>query len=418
MSRSDGARGPQRALVVGAGIVGLSCAWSLQEHGVAVEVLDRARPGGAASWGNAGFVAPALTVPLPEPALLRYGLRAVLDPRSPVRLPPRADGALARFLVRMVSNCTGPRWSRAMEAYRMLNTRIFSSFDAQRDGGVTVPTREADVLAAFAEPHQAGGLLRELAGVAGSGQPVRLQLETGSRARELEPRLSGKAKLAVRIIGQRYLDPVAYVAALADSVRVRGGEITGDTRVTSVRRHGRKVLASCADGEREADVVVVANGAWLPALAHPHGVRMPQYGGRGYSFTVPATEPLRGPLYLPAARAALAPRSDRIRVAGVMEFQRPDAPLARSRITATVRGIRPLLDGVGWHDVRDEWVGARPLTADGLPLVGASATEGVFVAAGHGMWGVTLGPLTGRLLADQIVTGARPPELTALDPLR
>src|SRR3954453_10209059 len=82
---------PRQVAVLGAGMVGLSCAWFLQEAGVQVTVYERDRVAAGASWGNAGWPTPALTAPLPEPAVLRYALRAVLSPRSPVYLPLRAD---------------------------------------------------------------------------------------------------------------------------------------------------------------------------------------------------------------------------------------------------------------------------------------------------------------------------------------
>src|SRR3954462_1501917 len=95
---------PQNVAVIGAGMVGLSTAWFLQEAGVQVTVYDRDRVAAGASWGNAGWLTPALTAPLPEPSVLRYGLRAVLSPRSPVYLPLRADASLLRFLTRFVAH--------------------------------------------------------------------------------------------------------------------------------------------------------------------------------------------------------------------------------------------------------------------------------------------------------------------------
>jgi D-amino-acid dehydrogenase len=101
-----------------------------------------------------------------------------------------------------------------------------------------------------------------------------------------------------------------------------------------------------------------------------------------------------------------------------MEFRSPDAPIVASRVDALVRSVKPLLRGVDWNAVSDVWVGPRPVTADGLPLVGATNVPGVFVAGGHGMWGITLGPITGKLLAEQIVTGVAPDALSAFAPLR
>ncbi len=407
-----------RVVIVGAGMVGLSCAWSLQEHGVEVEVVDRRHAGAGSSWGNAGFVSPALTVPLPEPSILRYGLRALLDPRSPVCVPMPASTDVLRFLAGTARHCTRARWQRSVSVYRSLNEQVFAAFERQREGGVQAATVEADVLAGFRRAPEATGLLAELQGVLEAGQSIDVDILTGEQARQLEPHLAEAIGLAVRIRGQRYLAPAAYVAALAEHVRQRGGAMTDATAVTDVRRRGNRIVVHSPQGELEADVVVLANGAWLSGLARPHGVRIQVQAGRGYSFSVPCDSPLRGPVYLPSARVAVAPDGGRARVAGIMEFTEADAAPGRARIASMVRAVRPLLTGIDLDDRDDEWVGARPLTTDGVPLVGPTRTPGVYVAGGHGMWGVTLGPLTGRLLAEQIVSGRTPPALAPLDPLR
>lgn len=101
-----------------------------------------------------------------------------------------------------------------------------------------------------------------------------------------------------------------------------------------------------------------------------------------------------------------------------MEFRRPDDPADPRRIRAIVEAVRPFLREVDLDDRRDEWVGSRPCTADGLPLVGPTSSRRVFAAGGHGMWGIVLGPLTCRLLAEAIATGRVPTALAPLDPLR
>jgi D-amino-acid dehydrogenase len=399
-------------------MVGLSCAWSLQEHGIEVCVADRAKEGAGASWGNAGYVSPALSVPLPEPSILRYGVRAVLSPGSPVRLRARPDPQLARFMAGLVRHCTTRAWREAMSAYLPLNEQVFDAYDRQRDGGVAAAVERADVLTCFAGPRYAGGLQHELAAIVSSGQPVHAELLTGDEAREHEPHLSERVTMAVKITGQRYLTPWAYVSALAESVRARGGKIAENTMVTSVQRRGGAVAARTPAGDLEADAVILANGAWLSSLALDHGVRVPVYAGRGYSFTVPCSEPMRSPLHFPSARVATAPLGGRVRVTGIMEFGSPDAPPIAERFRTIIRGARPLVDGVDWSGQADHWVGPRPLSTDGMPLVGETRTPGVFVAGGHGMWGVTLGPVTGHLLAERIATGKTPPELRPLDPSR
>ena len=172
------------------------------------------------------------------------------------------------------------------------------------------------------------------------------------------------------------------------------------------------------DGGDRFDAVVLATGSWLSQLARGFGVRTLVQAGRGYSFSVDVETMPHGPVYFAAQRVACTPLGDRLRVAGMMEFRGPDAPLDARRISAIVEAARPLLRGVNLDERHDEWVGARPCTPDGLPLIGRTRSPRVFVAGGHGMWGITLGPVTGRLLAQGVATGAMPPELAPFDPLR
>src|SRR3954452_24326206 len=152
-----------RVAVIGAGMVGLSTAWFLQEAGAQVTVHERDRVGAGASWGNAGWLTPALTAPLPEPAVLRYGLRAVLSPTSPVYLPLRADRALLRFLTGFAAHSTAARWRRGMAAFAPLNERALEAYDVLAAGGVAARTDSAKpFLACFRRERDASSLLQEL----------------------------------------------------------------------------------------------------------------------------------------------------------------------------------------------------------------------------------------------------------------
>jgi D-amino-acid dehydrogenase len=223
---------------------------------------------------------------------------------------------------------------------------------------------------------------------------------------------------AVQVYGQRYLDPPEYVRSLALAVRARGGGIIEAAGVTDLRDTRDGAVVTTEAGEQRHDAVVVATGARLGALARRFGVRQPIQAGRGYSFSVPVARMPAGPLYFPEQRVACTPLGGRLRIAGMMEFRRPDAPPDVRRIAAISDGVRPFLSGVDLDDRQDEWVGSRPCTGDGLPLLGGTTSPRVFVAGGHGMWGMTLGPVTGRLMAQTVLTGEAPRELRPFDPLR
>lgn len=409
----------QRVGVVGAGMVGLATAWFLQERGVDVEVLERRHVGAGSSWGNAGWLTPALVTPLPEPAVLRYGVRAVLDPASPVYVPPRVQPRLWRFLATFARHCTASRWQRGVEAYHDVVRQALAAFDQLAADGVDATTRPAEpLLACFATTAARDGLLDELAELDALGQKVAHDVLTPAQARERVPVLTDHVVSAVALHDQRFLDPPRYVAALADAVRACGGTVTEGAPVVDIRDDGPHVVVATRDDVRRYDAVVVATGAWLPELAARFGVRVPVQAGRGYSFTVPADPMPVSPVYLPAQRVACTPLGERLRIAGMMEFRGPDEPLDGRRIRAIVDAVRPFLRGVDLEDRRDEWVGSRPCTPDGLPLIGATSSPRVFAAGGHGMWGIVLGPVTGRLVAHAVVTGEEPPELRAFRPGR
>jgi D-amino-acid dehydrogenase len=401
-------------------MVGLATAWFLQESGVRVTVYERDRVAAGASWGNAGWLTPSRAAPLPEPAILRYGLKAVLDASSPVYLPLRADVGLLRFLASFARHSTSRQWRRGMAAYVPLNERALGAFDALAIGGVAAETRPSEpFLAVYRSEGEREGLLAELRAIQQAGQhDMRFGRLTGEEARALEPVLTGEAGSAVQVHGQRYLNPPEYVRSLAAAVRAQGGGIAEGSGVRELRDTGDGVVVTTEAGERRHDAVVIATGVWLGALARRFGVRHPVQAGRGYSFSVPVERMPAGPLYFPSQRVACTPLGDRLRVAGMMEFRRPGEPLDPRRVTAIVEAVRPFVSGVDLDDRRDEWVGSRPCTGDGLPLLGRTASPHVFVAGGHGMWGMVQGPVTGMLMAQTVLEGEAPAELRPFDPLR
>lgn len=411
--RIDG--GPRSAIVVGAGIVGLSTAWFLQERGVEVTVLDRTGVAAGASWGNAGWVAPTLTIPLNEPAIVRYGLRSLASRTAPLHIPLPGDPGLWSFLGRFAANCRWTTWTRAVRANLPLNAECLEAYDVLTGNGVDVPTTDGPITAVFRSPRQAENMLAELRRLEVAGQQISVTGLSGEALREQVPLASTAITTGLNIEGQRFIDPGRFVYGLARAVSARGGTIR-TAEVTDVRPTTDGVTASVRGEVITADAAVIATGAWLPRLAG-RWVRTRVQAGRGYSFTVPVDRPVPAPIYLPDARVACTPYQGGLRVAGTMEFRRPDDPVHPARVDAIIASTSPLLEGVRWAERTDVWVGPRPVTTDGRPLIGEVA-EGVYVAGGHGMWGLAHGPATGRLLAEQITTGKRPAELLDFDPTR
>jgi D-amino-acid dehydrogenase len=282
---------------------------------------------------------------------------------------------------------------------------------------VDAPITDAPITALFRTSAEAEHLLEQLQRLQDAGQPSSTTELSAAEVREQVPLASSAVTVGVRINGQQFVDPGRFVQALGRSVVERGAAL--DTmNVADVRTVGDGVAVHPHSGPAlTADVAVIATGAWLPGLVK-RWVRVPVQAGRGYSFTVPVERPVFGPIYLPDVRVACTPLNGKLRVTSMMELRRPEAPPSAAVVDAIVDSAGPFLDGVRWAERDETWVGPRPLSPDGRPLVGPVLQDRVFVAGGHGMWGMKQGPATGRLLAEQITTGKQPPGLLEFDPLR
>lgn len=410
--------------VVGSGVVGLACAWELHRAGAEVTVLERGAVGGGASLGNTGWVVPSMTSPLPAPGMVREGVRQLLTRGDAFVLRPSLDPDFVRWLWRFWRSSTPTRFDAGIEALLALNRRTLELFDAYRAAGIDFEMVESGLLV-LARTH--AGLehyrhvfdrLRAL-GYEG-GEPVELD---GAALAELEPaidRTSVVAGLHARV--DRYVRPETLTRALAQRLREEGVEVVERFDVTGLRPAGAGWAIATVTGERRADKVVVAAGLAAAALVRPLGIRLDMQPARGYSVTVPGVgTPPRHALYLAEAKIGLSPYADGVRVAGVFELgaSRAIAPAdAGERLLAAAR---PYLDG--WRPEATgplaAWAGLRPATADGLPLIGAiPGRDGLFVATGHGMLGVTLAPATAAALAPLVLEGRRDPVLAAFAPGR
>ncbi|MHB1171028.1 MAG: NAD(P)/FAD-dependent oxidoreductase [Lacisediminihabitans sp.] len=411
---------PNHVALVGAGMVGLATAWFLQERGVRVTIVDRVGVAAGSSWGNAGWLAPALTLPLPEPAVLRYGIRAVVSPSSPVYVPLTTNLPLLRFLVGFARHCTPGKWRSAMGVFAQVNRLGLDAFAELEAGGVAERTTLAEpFLTGFVSERDRNGLLEEFRMVTAAGGEVDHGLLTGDELRAIEPTLSDKVIAGVSMSGQRFINPPIFVNSLADAVRSRGAEIITGFDASELHDTATGIEIVSRVGETvAADQAVLANGTWLGMLARPYGVRRLVQAGRGYSFSIRPDVVPTHPIYFPAQRVACTPLGDRLRVGGMMEFRPADAPMDPRRIRTIVEAARPMFTGVDWDAREDEWVGSRPCTTDGLPLIGATRSPRVYVAGGHGMWGIALGPLTGKLLADSMTGHGTDGLMRHFDPLR
>jgi D-amino-acid dehydrogenase len=232
--------------------------------------------------------------------------------------------------------------------------------------------------------------------------------------RREEPALNESVVAGFLLPEDSHVDPAALAAALRVAVEKAGGTVVEEAGQGDLLRSHDSVVGirTAAAGEFHADEVVVAAGAGSARHLRELGIRVPMVSGKGYSFMVrPELVPRRA-LHLEEAHVACTPMQGGLRVAGTMELSQKRGINSR-RVDAIAQAASRYIDGVSWGDRTDVWGGPRPVTSDGLPLIGRPAgVRGCVVATGHGMYGVTLAPTTGRLVAGIVAGGSASPSIS------
>ncbi len=382
-------------LVIGAGIVGLCCAHYLRDRGLTVTVVDRGAVGDpeAASSGNTGFVAHG-SGPLGGKHPLLSGLRSSLRPDGHLAIPMWPDRDARAWL-------SGYRraddTSAALVALKSLSLNLLGDLS---DGGPTV-TRSGLVVA-FRSDGGFRAAARAVPIAAERGVPVRVL--SRDELASMEPGVELAIAGALYQDGAAFLHLPDFLNDLAGRLTARGVTIMTGTEVTALSATGSRVTAVQTNrGELRPTEVVIAAGAWAPALGRMLAIDIPVYPVKGYAITMPSPGGApRGPMFLREGTVAVRPLGDRIRFAGSLVMSgRPG--ISRRRIRAMLATVRAHLPAMRIAPEPHVWSGLRPSSPDSLPLIGRPAGfTNVSLACGHGHVGMGLAPGTGLLVAQSI----------------
>lgn len=403
-----------KVLVLGGGVIGVTCAWYLRQDGHDVTVLDRnEEPARETSYANGGQVSWSAASPWAAPDVPRLALKWLFRPHSPLALRPRLDPAMWAWLLRMAGNLRMVRYARNKE--RLLRLGRYShdrltelqqatciDFDARRRG-VLVLHRDARELEHAARDYP---LLDQL-GIAYRPYDRAACLRQEPALAHVQEKIAG----GVYFPGDESGDCRKFTLGLAARAAQQGVQFRGSVTVERfVADAGQIECVITSAGDMRADAYVLACGSYSPLLLRPLGVRLPVYPVKGYSITVPVTNDAAAPqgtLTDEAHKTVITRLGDRLRAAGTAELAGYDLTLRPSRVATLQHVVRDLFPRAGDIDRAEPWTGLRPMTPDNPPALGETPYANLFLNTGHGTLGWTLSCGSGKVVAD-IIAGRDP----------
>jgi len=400
---------PGRVIILGAGVAGLSTALPLLRAGRAVVVIDPLGPAGGASFGNTGLLSADTVVPIALPGMLRKVPRWLADPLGPLVVRPtylpRATPWLARWIragrmdhVRAISDAMRALHAPAFDDWRnLLGATSYSEF-IRRGGQVQI----------WDEPGETPGAALERA--LRARHAIKAELLGADDLRQFFPGIARRVSRGLLIPGNGHMiSPPRAVRRLAELFQAGGGIILPERAMKLIPQEGGGWMVMTNTDNHRARQVVVAGGAWSRLLLDPLGIRIPLETERGYHLMLaePSVVP-RLPILYKSGNFGVTPMEEGLRVAGTVEIAGLDAAPDERRAQQLLNQLRCLFPDIQAGAQR-LWMGFRPSTPDSLPVLGPVPSHpGLHLCFGHGHFGMTGGPPSGRLVAGAIL-GDRPP---------
>ncbi|WP_419728062.1 D-amino acid dehydrogenase [Lichenicola sp.] len=403
-----------KVAVLGGGVIGVTSAWYLARLGHEVELIDR-QPGVAmeTSFANAGQVSPGYSTPWAAPGLPRKALGWMLHKHSPLRIRARVDLAMFRWMTQLMANCTEEAYDRNKS--RMLRIAEYSRDcldDLRHETGITYDDRQGGLIQLFRTQAQLDHAADDMRILAASDVPHELLDRDGVLRHE--PGLAhsiDRLKGGLRLPGDQSGDAHLFTRRLAEKAAAAGVRFRFGVGIERLL-HSPDLIESVqtTEGPVLADAYLVAMGVHTARLLRPLGLHVPVYPVKGYSLTIPLTDPARAPVSTvndETYKVAMTRLGDRIRVGGTAELTGYDLRLRPERRETLELSFGELFGG-GDLERATYWTGLRPNTPDGTPIIGkAGRYRNLWLNTGHGTLGWTMACGSGRLIAD-LISDRRP----------
>ncbi len=412
-----------RALIIGAGIAGISAAYYLNKAGFEVTVIDKESGRNNCSYGNAGMIVPSHIIPLASPGMISKGLRWMLNAESPFYIRPRMNLDLIYWAWKFRKSSTekhvresGPVLRDLLLKSRELLIEIEENenleFQFKKNGLFMFCNTQKGLDTEAETAYKAQDL----------GVPAKVL--TPAEVKNKEPGFDFRITGAVYYPLDAHLHPGSLMNGLKKLLNSRGVSFIYDTKISRFESDSTKITtATSSDGLTwKADYFIICGGAWSAELAKTSGLKIPLQAGKGYSITLnePSLIPENCGIFA-EAKVTMTPMDHALRFGGTMEIVGTDRRINTKKLTGLKKSVCNYLPQINMADLETEtiWVGLRPCSPDGMPYVGAAMKfDNLFVSTGHAMMGMSLAPASGLIISEMISNGRSDLYHQKIDPNR
>ena len=396
--------------IIGGGIIGLSSAYYLTKAGHKVTIFEQGDMKDGCSYGNAGMIVPSHLVPLAAPGMISKGIRWMFNSSSPFYVKPRLSGDLIKWGYHFYKSATKEHVAKSAPALKdisLLSKAMFKELSGELPFDFGYHERGLMMLYQTKETEHEEKETAALANAHG----IEAHILSPEQVQRLEPDVKVSVRGGVYFPGDAHVTPQLFVTQLKKYLKDKGVVIKDQTSVTDfIVENGKVEVVKTAIGEYTFDEVVLATGSWSAPVAAKLNLYLPMQAGKGYSFTLQNVEKnVRIPSIFLEARVAITPMGNTLRFGGTMEITGVDHSISMNRVKGIVDSIPKYYLGmpVNMPNKEDVWHGLRPCSPDGMPYIGKMVNlKNVTIATGHSMMGLSLGPGTGKLVAE-IISGEK-----------
>jgi D-amino-acid dehydrogenase len=396
----------KEVIIIGGGIVGLCCAFHLQEAGLQVTVIDQGDFTDGCSFGNAGMIVPSHFIPLASPGMLSEGIQWMFKKKSPFFIKPRLSLELTQWLLKFMKSSNAKHVAACAPVLRDLHqeSKMIYKTWAQLPG-FDFDLQEKGILMLYQTAKAERDELETAEKADGLG--IETIILSPDQLQHLDPSTSFSVRGGIHYTGDATFSPGVFMKQMIDFLKSRGVDIISKTEIIGINDLGKEggELKSKAGEIFKAKHVVVAAGAWAGKLMKGNGIQLPMQGGKGYSMTLDATnESPTIPSLLHEARVSLTPMGNRLRIGGTLEISGWDNKIREEKIKWILESLPRYYPDLKISRPEKVWFGYRPCTPDGMPFIGKFKQDSsIIVATGHSMMGVSLAPATGRWVRDIVL---------------